>query len=507
MKIFTTNQIREIDFATLKNQDISEYVLVKRVANELAGRLCNSFLKHDLKTVIFAGKGNNGNDAIATATLLKGRGIDCDLFIAEEENSGERLPGTRERLLSDYIICTNSKPQFIREIGDIPSISADSIIIDGIFGTGISGTPKGIFRELIDAINLSPANVISIDIPSGMAGDAPAVIDHDCIVKANHTLTLEFPKLPFFLKESYPYTGEWEIVNIGLDSEMSDKLASGYYMIDKETVRSILRKRGRHSHKGDYGHGLLIAGSRGMAGAAVLSAKSAMRAGAGLLTTIVPQELYSIMQISVPEAMCEATEGSSDNMEIPAEKYSAAAIGPGLGRSLLSVKKLEYLLTSYKRPVVFDADAINIIASDMNLMKRVPDCSIFTPHPGEFRRLAGEWSDSYEAISKQKAFSSEYNVIVVLKGAYTSISTPDGEVWFNSTGNPGMATAGSGDVLTGVILALLTQGYSPKESALAGVFIHGLAGDIALTSVGEESLIASDIISNLGSAFKLIKEN
>ncbi|MHC1780298.1 MAG: NAD(P)H-hydrate dehydratase [Bacteroidales bacterium] len=503
MKIFSTSQIKEIDCATLLNQNISEYTLVKRVANEIVAILSKNFINHNLKTLVFAGKGNNGNDAIAVAILLKGRGLNCELFIIDPDGRSGKLSETRERLLSDYAIATNSNPVFIREMSDIPQLSQDSLIIDGIFGSGLSGVPKGLYKDVINAINSSTAFVISIDVPSGMRCDGP-VEDGNSIIKANQTLTLEFPKLSFFLKESYAFTGEWEVVNIGLDTKICDALETKHFMIDSDIVNKIIKKRQRYTHKGDYGHALLIAGSPGMAGAAVLSAKSTLRSGVGLLTTYVQDELLQIMQISVPEAICNIYSNYPD-MVLPIEKFSAAAIGPGLGTSRNSVKIVENFLSSYERPAVIDADAINIIATQTRLSGKIPANSILTPHPGEFRRLAGDWDNSYEAIRKQLDFSLEHNVFVVLKGAYTSITTPEGELWFNSSGNPGMATAGSGDVLTGVILALLAQGYSPKESALAGVYIHGLAGDIAAGSIGEESLIASDIIANLGGAFKLVK--
>lgn len=504
MKIFSTSQIKEIDSATLINQNISEYMLVKRVANEIVDQLSSKFIKHNSKIFIFAGRGNNGNDAIAVATLLNGRGVSCELYLIEPANRDEKFSETREKLLSDFTICTKTKPGIIRHSSDIPSLTQDCLIIDGIFGSGLTGAPAGLYKDVINAINGSRAFTISIDIPSGMRCDEPLKEESDSIVKANHTLTLGFPKLSFFLKESYAFTGEWEILNIGLDTKMSDSLETKQYMIDSDVICEILKKRHKHSHKGDYGHALLIAGSPGMAGAAVLSARSSLRSGVGLLTTFVPDELFQIMQISVPEAICNIYSYYPD-MVLPIEKFSAAAIGPGLGTSCNSVNLTESLFASVKYPIVIDADAINIIAGNKELKDRIPANSILTPHPGEFRRLAGDWSDSYEAIKKQLEFSSQHNVFVVLKGAFTSVSTPDGELWFNSTGNPGMATAGSGDVLTGVILALQAQGYTPKESALAGVYLHGLAGDIAEGVAGEESLIASDIIANLGGAFKLVK--
>ncbi len=504
MKIFTTSQIGEIDSATLQNQSISEYTLVKRVAGEIVNWLTENYLKQNTKVILFAGKGNNGNDAIAVAEMLAARGIECRLFLIERDKTNNINSKTRDALLCDFSKSSETEPVIILNSRDIPHIPEDHLIIDGIFGTGLSGVPNGIYREVINAINSSTALVVSIDLPSGMICSNRVVNNGDSIIKADYTLTLEFPKYPLFIKEYAIYTGKWIILDIGLDKKTMDDLETKNFMIDETFIRSILKKRERHSHKGDYGHALLVAGSTGMAGAAILSAKSTLRSGAGLLTTALPANLLMIMQTSVPESICHVI--NEDNQEIDLSKFNAAAIGPGLGVSPLSVNVVEKFLSSYNKPAVIDADAINIIAKDQRLHAKIPVFSIFTPHPGEFARLTGGWADSSGAIEKQIGFSAKYRVIVVLKGAFTSVSTPDGELWFNSTGNPGMATAGSGDVLTGVILGLLAQGYSPKEAALSAVYIHGLAGDFALRSLGEESLIASDIIANLGNAFKKIKD-
>ncbi len=512
MKIFTAAQIKEIDASTLMRQSISESSLIKRVAGEIINRLDTQYLSNFREIYLFAGTGNNGNDAIAAANLLHERGFPCELYIIQPEVSGtdiltgrKGISDSRREILEEYYKTTKREPERIEQPEDIPSIPDGCLVIDGIFGTGLNRPPSGIFLEVIKSINASFATVVSIDLPSGLICDNPELNVADTIIKATRTITLEIPKLPLFLKESYEFTGIWEIIDIGLDKQAIREQDTTYYMIDKDVVHLIIKQRKKHSHKGNYGHALLLAGSRGMAGAATLAARGVLRAGAGLLTLYVRPELLSIFQISVPEAICSIMESDRGRLNIKIDKYNAAAIGPGLGLTSFSTDLLDDFIGRFRMPAIFDADAINIIATQRAMLERLPENSILTPHPGEFSRLAGSSNTSLEALQKQLDFSRRYKVFVVLKGAFTSLSTPSGEVWFNSTGNPGMATAGSGDLLTGVILGLLAQGYSSKESALAGIYLHSLAGDLAANEIGEESLITSDIADYLSAAFRKVK--
>ncbi|MDP3451694.1 MAG: NAD(P)H-hydrate dehydratase [Bacteroidales bacterium] len=507
MKIFTSPQIAEIDKYTLQCQDIDEYALVKRVAKQLAEWLKNNILKIKREVVIFAGPGNNGNDAIALAASLGSRNINCTLYLIKPQKFKKEIPYTRRALVEELYMFGNVIVKEINEPEDVPLLPKKSLIIDGIFGTGISKSVEGIYCHVIEAINNSECDVVSIDVPSGLLSD---VKNEDCsaaIVKADFTLTLQFPKLCMFFKENYIYTGNWVVIDIGLDLEIMERMETPYNMIDEESIRRILKKRGKYSHKGDYGHGLLVAGSLGMAGSAVLAAIGALRSGLGLITVHVPNRLYDILQISVPEAIC--TTDPSDTIftslfEKDLDKFSAVAVGPGLGKAPETVSALRELVAKCNKPMVIDADAINIISVNREILKDLPTNSVLTPHPKEFSRIAGDSVDSREAVEKQVRFSAQNNVTVVLKGANTSVSTPDGELWFNSTGNPGMATAGSGDVLGGVILGLMSQGYCARDAAIAGVYIHSLAGDIVAAKFGEESLISRDIASHLGEAFKRI---
>jgi NAD(P)H-hydrate epimerase len=326
------------------------------------------------------------------------------------------------------------------------------------------------------------------------------------VVKADFTLTFQFPKLAFLLADYGEYAGQWEILDIGLHPKAIEEFETDNYFITTEDITGKLKRRERFSHKGNYGHALLMAGSYGKMGAAIMASQGCMRCGTGLLTTHVPHYGYHIIQISVPEAMVSIDRSDILITEFPAlNNFDAVGIGPGIGKKPNTVKALKELLTSMgSKPLVMDADALNIISENPGLLELLPENCIITPHPKEFDRLAGTSSSHYERHTKAVDFAKKHNVIIVLKGAYTSIILPDGKSLFNSTGNPGMATAGSGDVLTGVILGLLSQGYSPEDAAVTGVFIHGLAGDMAAGDISEQGIIASDIISNLGRAFSVV---
>lgn len=468
MKIFTSGQIAQIDRVTLKSQAISNNELVLRVAGVLQEWLVANIPLKEQRVLIFAGPGNNGKDAVALFSLLCEQNIRCELY----------------------------KVDMIESISNIPQFDRSCLIIDGIFGTGLNRSPEGIYAEVIKTINSSSAKVISIDIPSGLLSDRINPNSDGTVIQADITLTLEFPKLAMFFKESSQYIGELRILEIGLDSNAIQNTETPYYFIDKEYVSSVIKRRVKHTHKGDYGHVLLVAGSYGMAGAAILCAKGALRSGVGLVTLNVPEELYEIVQISVPEAMCKTSKMTDY------ERYTTIAVGPGIGTSPETARTLLDILKSNNKPMLIDADALNIISEHREMLELIPKNSVLTPHPKEFSRLVGEFCDSEEVIKMQCDFSRKYGVYVVLKGATTSVSTPLGEIWFNMCGNPGMATGGSGDVLSGVIAALISQGYSPKESAKCGVFIHSTSGDIAAKKIGEISMIATDIVNNLGEAFK-----
>ncbi len=386
---------------------------------------------------------------------------------------------------------------------DLSHVSENDIIIDAVFGSGLSKPIDGFVAEIIEHINNSGATVISIDSPSGLFSDESCVNKCKSIVNADYTLSLEFPKYSMMFAENGKFVGRWEIIPVGLHADFINKVETSNYLIDKSIIKNIYRKRGKFSHKGNFGHALLVSGSYGKIGAAILSARACLRSGAGLLTVHIPKCAYNILQTAVPEAMVITdTHNEMFSEQINnIDTYNAIAAGPGIGTDRLTKKALRSLMQNTRVPMVFDADAINILGEHREMLEYMPDNSILTPHPKEFERIAGMSVNHFEKNKLQREFSKKHNVFVVLKGAHTSITCPDGTCYFNNTGNPGMATAGSGDVLTGIMLGILAQGYSPKETCIMSVYIHGLAGDIASQNTGYESLTATDIINNLGKSF------
>jgi NAD(P)H-hydrate epimerase len=398
----------------------------------------------------------------------------------------------------------------ITQIADkkIPKIDKDDLVIDAMFGSGLSRPLSGLAAIAAKHINHANAIIIAIDIPSGLYSEANELNNPEDIVNADYTLTFQMPRLSFFFAENEKYLGKWQIMDIGLLPKAIEEQQTGYFFIDKQGIAATLKQRKKFAHKGDFGHALLMAGSYGKMGAAVLSSRACLRTGVGLLTTHIPLKGYDIMQTSVPEAMV-SVDSTSDNLSTLPEisQYNAIGIGPGLGLYNFTGLMMFQLLKAVNIPFVLDADAINLLAIHPEWLGLLPKNTILTPHPGEFDRLAGPSKDGYERHLKQIEFSKKNKIIIILKGAYTSISSSDGNCWFNSTGNPGMATGGSGDVLTGVVLSLLAQQYKPLDAALIGVYIHGLAGDLACEEASEESLIASDIINYIGKAFSKVKKH
>jgi NAD(P)H-hydrate epimerase len=401
-----------------------------------------------------------------------------------------------------YLIEQNKVP--ITEIasGDpLPEIAEGTVVIDGMFGSGLSRGITGYWALVVDHINNSGCRAIAVDIPSGLFADGEQA-ESGAVIKADVTLTLQFPKLAFMFAENERFVGRWEVLDIGLHQGFIEQVETPYCFLETDRVQSILKKRKRFSHKGTFGHAFLVAGSYQKTGAAVLAAKACLRSGVGLLTVHVPQSAYSILQTAVPEAMLCIDETEMNYCESAILKnYDVLGIGPGIGKKPSMQVAFEKLIKNASQPIVADADALNILAEHPEWLAHLPKNSLITPHPGEFDRLTRNHNSEYERLLSQIDFAKAHQLIVILKGAYTRIATPEGQVYFNPTGNPGMATAGSGDVLTGILLGLLAQRYEPMEAALLGVYLHGLAGDLAAKELGFEALIASDIIANLGAAF------
>lgn len=503
MKIFRSDQIREIDNFTITHEPVSSVDLMERAAGRLFNWYVNRF-ERNRRIFIFAGPGNNGGDGLALARLLAEERYDVELhYIRFTDKTSSEWEQNYERLKIEKSIIIN----IITSPEQFPVISPDDVIVDAIFGSGLTSPVVGLPHEIIMKINNSDALKISVDIPSGLFCEDNSKNNPDAIVRSHHTLSFQFPKLSFMFAENAEYAGKWEVLPIGLSETAIRNTPSPYIFLGRNDIAPLLRSRNRFDHKGVFGHGLLVAGSKGKMGAAVLGAGAALRTGIGLITCHIPSSGRIIMQTSVPEAMVLTDKSEDFITEIDASgSFSAAGIGPGLGIIPETWKALHDFLTGFSNPVVIDADALNILSEMKEWFSLLHPGIILTPHPKEFERLSGRADNGYDRMQRQVEFSREYNCVIVLKGAFTSISTPEGKIMFNSTGNPGMATAGSGDVLTGIILSLLSQGYSAENAASTGVFIHGIAGDIAAENSCFESLIASDIINNIGNAYNRIRE-
>jgi len=498
MKIFTSAEIREIDAATIRFEPVTPAGLMERAAATLFQRLKDT-VPPEKKINVFAGPGNNGGDGLVIARLLYEDGHPVRVFIVETGSAHS----SEFRMNADRLERAGISPLTIADPELFPVIGRDEVIIDAIFGTGLSKPPAGVAAEVIRRINLTGAFVISVDVPSGLLCEDNTGADRDRIVRASQTITFQFPKLAFMFAGNDEQAGKWEVVDIGLHPETISEMPSVYHYIIRESVRPLLQKRRKFDHKGTFGHALIIAGSYGKAGAATLAAGAALRTGAGLVTVHTPASAVLAIQAALPEAMVSPDPGTGNVTELPdLSPYDAAGVGPGLGTDPDTVSVLRKLLETASIPLVLDADAINIMAQHKELLDLMPPNTVLTPHTGEFRRLTGTESSDYRLMEEQIAFAARYKCIVVLKGAHTSVAVPEGEVYFNSTGNPGMATGGSGDVLTGMITSLLAQGYEPADAAVAGVYLHGLAGDVALRIHSEESVIAGDILMNIGRAFR-----
>jgi hydroxyethylthiazole kinase-like uncharacterized protein yjeF len=502
IKIFTTDKVKTLDQYTIQNEPIDSISLVERAATVFMREFSRRYSKQN-RIIIFAGPGNNGADALAIARLLQDEGYRVESFLF---NPNESLSIDCE--LNKQRLEEMETASFSEVITDFsaPELSERDIVIDGLFGSGLNRPLEGGFAAVVNYINQSEATVVSIDIPSGLFGEDNRSNNTDSIIRASLTLTFQFPKLAFLLSENASYVGEWKVLDIGLHPDIIENTETPYTLVSEEDMVGVFPPREQFSHKGTYGHGLLIAGSQGKMGAAVLSARACLRSGTGLITTHIPKRGELIMQTSFPEAILSLDDSKEHFSSLPdLTPYTAIGVGPGLGQDSETISALEKLLQSCHKPLVLDADALNLIAANENLLKKLPAHSILTPHPKEFDRLAGDSSCGYERLIKAKNFAVENEVTVVLKGAFTATCTASGNIYFNNSGNPGMATAGSGDVLTGIILGLLAQGLEPEAAAVAGVFLHGTAGDLAATFRSQESMIASDIIEMMGKAFKQLK--
>ncbi len=499
MKILPIDKIREADAYTIEHEPVADIDLMERAARKLF-----KWIKKEADTsqriFVFAGLGNNGGDGMALARMLTE--ADYEVFVYVVRYSKKYSASFAENY-NRYLEMAHETLYDLEMEEDYPEIDEEDIIVDALFGSGLTRPLEGLTARVIQLMNQSTAVKIAIDIPSGLFADQTSRERRDSIFQADYTLTFQFPKYAFLMPENDPYVGTWHVLDIGLHPDFIEEVQVDNFFLLKQDMAPLLKLRPKFSHKGTYGHALLVAGGYGKMGAAILAAHACLRSGTGLLHVHVPKVGYPILQTALPEAMISIDRNDYHFSEVPdLGAYNVIGIGPGLGKESQSQTAMKLLIQAYRRPMVIDADALGILAENKTWLSFLPPNSILTPHPKEFERLAGTWKDDFEKMELARSFSKKFQVILVLKGAHTSICLPDGRCYFNSTGNPGMATAGSGDVLTGIITGLLAQNYSPVHAALLGVFLHGLAGDIAAKKLSEPSLIAGDIIQYLGSAFR-----
>ncbi|MEI8048901.1 MAG: NAD(P)H-hydrate dehydratase [Bacteroidota bacterium] len=497
IKIFSSEQVRRTDAYTIQNEPVSSIDLMERAASACVDWM-NDFTEMSSKNVfVFCGPGNNGGDGLAIARLLHEKLVPVIVYIPDlptkySEDFSVNLKRA-EILGLDIKLYQSFRTALIPE---------NLIIVDSLFGSGLSKPLEGEYREIVEMINKSNGIKISIDIPSGLYADKPANTANDAIIKADYTLSFQFPKLAFLFPENEYFTGNLHILPIGLHPDFTKSEACKNYLIEYEDVKGLLKPRARFSHKGTFGHALLIGGSKGKIGASVLMSKSCLHSGAGLVTAHVPGCGYQIIQTAVPEAMVSVDADDIECTQLPKlDPYSSIGVGPGLGTGKNTASLLKRIIQESTVPLVIDADALNILSDNPTWMAFLPKGTVLTPHPGEFARLTGKTSNSFDRLEILRSLCIKFGLNIVLKGANTVICSPLGNCYFNPTGNPGMATGGSGDVLTGLLTGLLAQGYNPTEACILGVYIHGLAGDIAAEKSGYEALTAGDISSNIGKAF------
>ena len=505
MKIFTSAQIHELDRYTIEHEPIKSIDLMERAAKAITHAITEEWTTHT-PVVVFAGPGNNGGDALAVARLLINEGYKVKTYLFNITNHlSDDCVLNRQRLLDgkhakDLIEVT---AKF-----DPPELTADMLVVDGLFGSGLNKPLAGGFASLVKYINQSPAKVVSIDVPSGLMSEDNTYNVRANIIHAYLTLTLHERKLSFLFGDAQQFIGKLKVLDIRLSPEYIQKTEAQYHVLEENDIRSRLLHRDDFAHKGNMGNALIVAGSYGMAGAAVLATRACLRSGVGKVTAITPKKNYDIMQIAVPEAVLQMDhEETAFTEAVDTDGFDALGIGPGLGRQETTAIAMIAQIRRAQCPIVADADALNILASHRAWMQQLPKGIIMTPHPQELDRLTGSPANAdYERLHRTCELAKSLQAYIILKGHNSALCLPNGNVFFNPTGNSGMATAGSGDVLTGIITALLARGYHQQNACMVGIYLHGLAGDLAAKELGKESLVASDIIDHLPQAFQYLED-
>jgi ADP-dependent NAD(P)H-hydrate dehydratase / NAD(P)H-hydrate epimerase len=498
VELYNAAQIKKWDSYTIENEPISSIDLMERAAAKCVEWIfANGFNHRSFK--IFCGKGNNGGDGLAIARMLFTKDVVVEVCILEFGKLGSDDFQANLQRLHELPIPIH----FLQSAEQLP-ILKDEVVIDALYGSGLNKPLDGLSAALVNHINKNAVDVIAIDVPSGMFLDASS--KDNIVISATHTLTFQTTKLAFLVAENSTHVGQLHILDIALDKGFLKQEPASKFTLDEIFIKSIYksRKKKSFSHKGSFGHALIIAGSYGKIGAAVLAAKACLKTGAGLLTCYIPDCGYNIMQTALPEAMIITDDHEKILANLPShiENYSAIGIGPGLGTAVETQKLFSFLVRRSDKPVVIDADGLNCLSLDVSLLSQLQPNTILTPHPKEFDRLFGEHNSDFDRITTAETKSKELHTIIVLKGHHTLITTPGGISFFNTTGNAGLAKGGSGDVLTGIITALLSQGYEPAHAAILGVYLHGLAADIAAKEIALESMMPSDVIDHLSKAYK-----
>ena len=505
MKIFTAAQIHELDNYTITHEPIKSIDLMERAAKTITRTIMDEWTDRT-PMVIFAGPGNNGGDALAVARLLAEENYKVSVYLFNIHNKlSDDCAANKQRLIDSKRVghFTEVTLNF-----DPPELTEDMVVIDGLFGSGLNKPLIGGFASLVKYINQCPAKVVSIDIPSGLMCEDNTYNIHSNIIRADLTLTLQQKKLSMMMADCQKYIGRLRVLDIRLSKEYIDKTEANCRILEEQDVRRLLMPRDDFAHKGAMGNALIIAGSYGMAGAAVLATRACLRSGVGKVTVHTPRRNYLVMQTAVPEAVMQMDhEETYFSESVDSTDFDALGIGPGLGLVENTAIALIGQIRRTSCPIVADADALNILANHQAWMQQLPSGIIMTPHPKEFDRMAGSTSNNdYERLIRAQQMAEHIKGYIILKGHHSALCMPDGHIVFNATGNSGMATAGSGDVLTGILTALLARGYDKGTACQLGMYLHGLAGDLAAKEVGKESLVASDIIQFLPKALLKLED-
>lgn len=499
MKIFDATTIQELDQYTIAHEPIASIDLMERASGEATHYILQHFTI-DESIVVFTGPGNNGGDGLAIARMLIAARYHVEVYVVDEFRG--RSPDCKTNLER---LAQHLRVDFINDAEDLPELEG-KIVIDCLFGSGLNRPVRGFSGEVLQHINSeNTSHVIAIDIASGLYANEPNDLGNDIILRPDTTISFQLPKKAFFMPENESFTGNWQVLDIGLDTSFIEQTATDYYLTETADIKATYRPRKKYAHKGSFGHAMIMAGAKGTLGAAVLAVKACLRSGVGLVSAHVPAVGYDVLQTSAPEAMTNTSEASNYINDLPSlDKIKAIGFGPGIGKNEQTGRTLEELISTAKVPLVIDADGLNLLAENKALISQLPEGSILTPHLKEFERLTTVCHNHYERLETLRFFCMEHKLVVVLKGAHTAIGTPQGKVYFNNSGSPAMAAGGSGDVLTGLLTGLLATGqYNTLTAAKLGVWLHGYAGEqVAAYQGNDETLIAGDLIEAFAACFK-----